>query len=121
MPVPVFSRYLPVLPHARIRILSGCNETEPTPWALLAEAMLTPDSVHRSQPLAVAGLAALEALEIQRCLSLEKFHKHLGGAGRKGRRGSCEVSTVGASGEGKSDGYSVPAMPFRLEPRSSGS
>lgn len=48
----------------------------------------------------MAGLAGLEALEVQGCLRLETFQSHLGGAGRKGREGSSEVSTAGASHEG---------------------
>lgn len=57
-------------------------------------------------------MTGLDVLEVQGCLLLEEFHRHLGGAGRKGRESSSEVSTVGISSEGKEDGYSVPAMPY---------
>lgn len=58
----------------------------------------------------MADLAALDILEVQGYFRLEKFHTHLGGAGRKGREGSSEVSTVGASSKGERNGYSVPAI-----------
>lgn len=69
----------------------------------------------------MAGLAPLDVLEVHGCLRLEKFHRHVGGAGRKGREDSSEVSTVGTSSEGKGDGYSVPAASCKLEPRACGS
>lgn len=58
----------------------------------------------------MADLAALDVLEVQGYLRLEKVRRHLGGAGRKGREGSSEVSTVGASSKGERNSYSVPAV-----------